>query len=116
MPAHQDNEAATAPEVNNSEAASKNENESDSDGEAEPETDDVKQDAVADLYDYQMARVTPLDWTSHQPTRSARFHLRHHPPLRRLVTSVLAAAAAAAAAADGGAWPRDGCRGGAAPC
>ncbi len=51
----QDNEAATAPEVNNSEAASKNENESDSDGEAEPETGDVKQDAVADLYDYQMA-------------------------------------------------------------
>ncbi len=37
----QANEAATAPEVNNSEAASKSENESDSDSEAEPETGDV---------------------------------------------------------------------------
>jgi hypothetical protein len=62
----QANEAATAPEVNNSEAASKSESESESDSEAEPGTGDVKQDAVAELYDYRKARVTPLDWPAYK--------------------------------------------------
>jgi hypothetical protein len=60
----QPNEAATAPQVNNSEAAS--ESESETETETEPGTGDVKQDAVADLYDYRKARVTPLDWPAYK--------------------------------------------------
>jgi hypothetical protein len=62
----QADKGATAPEVNNNEAASKSGDESDSDSEAEPETGDAKPDTVADLYDYQKARVTPLDWPAYK--------------------------------------------------
>jgi hypothetical protein len=38
----------------------------DKESESEPETGDVKQDAVADLYDYRKARVTPLGWPAYK--------------------------------------------------